>query len=125
MREVAYRFDVRYEGRRGRTDWRGVEAVDSAGIAYTSYEGWSDEVPSVVGMGLKEAVYLLERRGMVVAFSGVGGVEFQSVPAGTKVHRGMLIRLELGCTPLEPGIYLKEKKADSSADSVASSGRGD
>ena len=106
-------------------DWRGVEAVDSAGIAYTSYEGWSDEVPSVVGMGLKEAVYLLERRGMVVAFSGVGGVEFQSVPAGTKVHRGMLIRLELGCTPLEPGIYLKEKKADSSADSVASSGRGD
>lgn len=76
-------------------------------------------------MGLKEAVYLLERRGMVVAFSGVGGVESQSVPAGTKVHRGMLIRLELGCTPLEPGIYLKEKKADSSADSVASSGRGD
>lgn len=125
MREVAYRFDVRYEGRRGRTDWRGVEAVDSAGIAYTSYEGWSDEVPSVVGMGLKEAVYLLERRGMVVAFSGVGGVESQSVPAGTKVRRGMLIRLELGCTPLEPGIYLKEKKADSSADSVASSGRGD
>ena len=125
MREVAYRFDVRYEGRRGRTDWRGVEAVDSAGIASTSYEGWSDEVPSVVGMGLKEAVYLLERRGMVVAFSGVGGVESQSVPAGTKVRRGMLIRLELGCTPLEPGIYLKEKKADSSADSVASSGRGD
>ena len=125
MREVAYRFDVRYEGRRGRTDWRGVEAVDSAGIAYTSYEGWSDEVPSVVGIGLKEAVYLLERRGMVVAFSGVGGVESQSVPAGTKVRRGMLIRLELGCTPLEPGIYLKEKKADSSADSVASSGRGD
>ena len=26
---------------------------------------------------------------------------------------------------VEPGIYLKEKKADSSADSVASSGRGD
>ncbi len=52
-------------------------------------------VPSVVGMGLKDALFLLESRGMVVAFSGRGRVVSQSVPAGTRTVKGQLIALTL------------------------------
>jgi cell division protein FtsI (penicillin-binding protein 3) len=44
-------------------------------------------VPSVVGMGLKDAVYLLENRGCKVRVRGVGKVVTQSVAPGTRAAR--------------------------------------
>jgi cell division protein FtsI (penicillin-binding protein 3) len=52
-------------------------------------------IPSVVGMTLKDALYLLENMGLSVSFSGAGHVILQSLPAGTKVTRGQGINLEL------------------------------
>lgn len=52
-------------------------------------------VPNLKGMGLKDAVYLVESRGMKVSFSGVGRVKSQSIPAGAKVNKGKSIYLEL------------------------------
>jgi cell division protein FtsI (penicillin-binding protein 3) len=40
-------------------------------------------VPSVVGMGLKDALYILENRGLRVSFSGYGKVITQSLTPGT------------------------------------------
>jgi cell division protein FtsI (penicillin-binding protein 3) len=52
-------------------------------------------VPSVVGMGARDAVYLLESRGLRVALSGVGKVKRQSIAEGTKVKKGETIRIYL------------------------------
>lgn len=52
-------------------------------------------VPNVVGMGLRDALYILENRGLRVEISGVGKVRRQSLKPGTSV-RGQVIRLYLG-----------------------------
>lgn len=52
-------------------------------------------VPNVVGMGAKDAVYLLENNGLHVQISGSGKVAYQSIPAESLLRRGETIRLEL------------------------------
>lgn len=53
-------------------------------------------VPSVVGMGLKDAIYLLEKQGLRVSFSGMGEVVSQSIEPGVEVEEGTQIVLRLG-----------------------------
>lgn len=45
-------------------------------------------IPSVIGMGLKDAIYLLENRGCRVKAQGVGKVRRQSLAPGTKSGGG-------------------------------------
>ncbi len=52
-------------------------------------------LPNVVGMSLKDAVYLLEQKGFQVRISGTGRIREQSIDAGTSVARGTLITLQL------------------------------
>jgi len=51
-------------------------------------------VPNVIGMGLKDALHLLESRGLEVKTSGAGKVRLQSIKSGTPV-RGQSIWLTL------------------------------
>jgi cell division protein FtsI (penicillin-binding protein 3) len=51
-------------------------------------------VPNVVGMGLRDAVYVLENRGMKVSPRGVGRVVRQSIIPGTRIN-GQTITLTL------------------------------
>jgi cell division protein FtsI (penicillin-binding protein 3) len=53
-------------------------------------------VPSVMGMGLRDAIYLLESQGLNVKPVGRGAVVKQSLPAGAKIEKGQLIVIELG-----------------------------
>lgn len=52
-------------------------------------------VPNVVGMGAKDAVFLMEQAGLYVQLYGRGSVVQQSIEAGTAAHRGQTIVLEL------------------------------
>lgn len=52
-------------------------------------------VPDVVGMGAKDAVYLMESRGMKVRISGRGHVKQQSCPAGQPLVKGAVCTLVL------------------------------
>jgi cell division protein FtsI (penicillin-binding protein 3) len=52
-------------------------------------------VPDVSGMGIRDAVYLLEKAGYKVKFTGIGKVNKQSVEPGVFVNRGTIINLEL------------------------------
>ena len=52
-------------------------------------------VPDVNGMGIRDAVYLLEKSGYKVTFTGKGKVEKQSVEPGVFVNRGTIINLQL------------------------------
>ncbi len=52
-------------------------------------------VPRVVGMGAKDAVYLLEQAGLRVALSGIGRVRSQSIQPGQRIVKGQTIELTL------------------------------
>lgn len=52
-------------------------------------------VPDVVGMSLKEAVYLLERQGLRVRLNGAGAIQSQSIAPGAFAIKGQTIILQL------------------------------
>ena len=52
-------------------------------------------VPNVVGMGAKDAVYLLESAGLRASLNGMGRVTSQSVSPGAKVSKGQTVSLTL------------------------------
>lgn len=53
------------------------------------------KIPDVTGMGLKDAVYLLENMGLKVAASGKGKVIYQSLAQNSDFNKGQLIKLQL------------------------------
>ena len=52
-------------------------------------------MPDVTGLGLRDAIFLLENMGLSVKPSGKGKVKKQSIPAGTRVNRNSLVTIEL------------------------------
>ncbi len=55
-----------------------------------------DLIPELNGMGIRDAIYLLENKGMHVRYNGVGRVTGQSVRSGQPIQKGKTIHLTLG-----------------------------
>ena len=55
-----------------------------------------DVVPDVTGMGARDAVFMLEKRGLRVSISGRGKVISQSLPVGHKIRKGEACMLRMG-----------------------------
>jgi cell division protein FtsI (penicillin-binding protein 3) len=53
------------------------------------------QVPNVIGMGIKDALFCLENKGLVVKVFGKGKVVRQSIVAGTAIQKNMNIAIEL------------------------------
>lgn len=53
------------------------------------------QVPNVIGMGARDAIYLLEKEGLRVNLIGSGKVKQQSIAPGTKATKGTSITIEL------------------------------
>ena len=53
------------------------------------------KVPDVTGMGLKDAVYLLENMGLKVSATGRGKVVYQSLAQNTDFNKGQSIKIQL------------------------------
>ena len=82
-------------------------------ISFTDREGWgvarmdtlynvdvqsierNGLMPNVVGMGLKDALYILESRGLDVTFTGRGTVRRQSIMAGQAIRPEQKVTIEL------------------------------
>lgn len=95
MREVASELDITFsaDARRG---WSLAVVDDSTQRAeFSEVAIEAGKMPRVVGMGLKDAIYLLESRGLRVGITGHGRVASQSVAAGTTVRRGDYVQLVL------------------------------
>ena len=52
-------------------------------------------MPDVRGMGLKDALFLLESRGLKVRFSGQGTVTQQTISAGSRIVPGATVTITL------------------------------
>lgn len=74
--------------------WGKAKTTDSY-VELSTAQPDKKRVPNVVGMGAKDAVYLLESYGMKVHLSGVGKVHTQSIPSGSMVRKGEYITLTL------------------------------
>ena len=68
---------------------------DSTKVIAQKYPVVTDSLVSVVNMGLKDAIYLLENQGYKVKFSGHGRVVKQTPEAGSKVAAKSVINLQL------------------------------
>ncbi len=69
--------------------------VNSDTVKFREREFVENLVPSVIGMGLKDAIYMLENVGMNVKFEGKGMVRKQSIRPGVRIRKGDEIFLEL------------------------------
>ena len=73
-----------------------TQVTDSAGTRFASVAYGPETIPSVIGMGASDAVFRLEKLGVKVQINGVGLVNKQSLPAGSKILPGTPILLSLG-----------------------------
>jgi len=75
--------------------WGKVTHEPNQSITLSESEINEKKVPRVIGMGAKDAVYLLESLGLRVHLTGMGKVRSQSIPAGNTLHKGKTIQLRL------------------------------
>ena len=78
----------------GRTTWGHAQQSPNAVILQTESEK-SGQVPNVIGMGAKDAVYLLESKGLRVQVYGISKVKSQSIAGGSRIVKGQTISLQL------------------------------
>lgn len=78
--------------------WRSLQLKNNTATLNTPQNAMANSgaiTPNVVGMGLKDAVYLLENMGLKVAVTGRGRVMNQSLAAGTAFKKAQTISLIL------------------------------
>ena len=88
-------IDNEWEGKYDKENAYGKTAMNTNGVTLTRMEWTEGIVPDVKGMGAKDAVFLMEKKGLKVMLSGVGKVHRQSIAAGNKAIKGQTVRLEL------------------------------
>lgn len=94
MRRVADRLSPRVDSE-SHAGW-GTAWVDSlSGVTIRAFDVEPTVVPDVQGMGLKDALFLLENCGLHVRISGQGTVKAQSLSPGSSVRSGTVIEIEL------------------------------
>ena len=80
---------------KGKPVWGKITHTPNTNITLTPNEISTKRVPNVIGMGAKDAVYLLESLGLKVQISGMGKVKSQSILAGNTLQKGKTIQLRL------------------------------
>jgi cell division protein FtsI (penicillin-binding protein 3) len=75
-------------------EWCGA-SVKGGNVMLSARPMYDNTMPNVKGMGARDAIYVLESRGLAVTLSGHGKVVSQSVPAGVTVKKGRAVTLTL------------------------------
>lgn len=92
--KVYAELDVKTQ-RRGKVgEWASVSTSEKQ-VEIQSKKVNSTLVSNVVGMGIKDALFILENQGLEVKFKGNGVVKTQSILPGSKIINGSTIILEL------------------------------
>lgn len=79
----------------GQGDWARLTGGKEIGMEVKNVLE-KNMIPELQGMGIRDAIYLLENRGMRVSYHGVGRVKGQSVRSGQPIIKGSSIHLTLG-----------------------------
>ena len=95
VRNVFSKLNVNYKDSATQANWTSVYAQDAMPVMKGNFVQ-GKVMPNVKGMGLKDALYLLENIGVKVVAKGKGKIINQSVPAGTPLTKGFTVVVELG-----------------------------
>jgi len=76
-------------------EWVKAQRKDNA-VLWTTDEIAPEVVPNVLGMTLRDAIFLLENNGLYVSHKGSGRITAQSMVPGQKIVKGSRITLTLG-----------------------------
>jgi len=91
---VLSQLDVPFDTNGNKPNWVNVQR-DSTKLLGIPMAIPRKKVPNVVGMGLRDAIYLLEKSGLRVVAKGRGTVRTQSVQPGNPVAKGTIVYLEM------------------------------
>ena len=94
IKNIFYTLKMPYADSSRDNKWSGVYRQNSQPVVKAKTEEMK-KVPDVKGMGLKDALYLLESRDLKVIPRGSGKVKQQSIPAGTIVSKNQKLILDL------------------------------
>jgi cell division protein FtsI (penicillin-binding protein 3) len=95
IRTTLSRIGIPYENNRSLRAMARVSRDTTGMFRMANYEDRQGVMPDVTGFGLRDALRLLEERGLVVVFSGKGAVVRQSIPAGNPIARGQSVNIVL------------------------------
>ncbi len=81
----------------GEGEWANTQAADSTMVVTPRAmpDDATGMMPNVLGMGLRDALYILENHGLHVRLSGSGMVKRQSPAPGTRPLKGSTVTIEL------------------------------
>ncbi|MEO6130673.1 MAG: penicillin-binding protein, partial [Saprospiraceae bacterium] len=79
----------------GQGDWARLEGGEEMEMEVKNILD-KNMIPELYGMGIRDAIYLLENRGIHVQYQGVGRIRSQSIHSGQPIIRGTTIHLTLG-----------------------------
>lgn len=90
-------LDMDLDGTRDvrETDWVMTASDKSENVMLMPRKITFSTVPNVKGMGLRDALFVLENSGLKVGSFGSGMVQSQSIQPGARVGRGTYIQIEL------------------------------
>ncbi|RKV79577.1 MAG: PASTA domain-containing protein [Alloprevotella sp.] len=91
------------------------------GTIMLNNETSSKGLPSVIGYGLRDAVYRLERMGVKVKVTGMGRVVAQSLPAGTPIKPKMVVKIALSMEHKIPEDWKESEEIPASTETENSS----
>lgn len=75
--------------------WRTISMYNNKAIINQVNNSSKAVMPKVIGLGLKDAVYMLENYGLNVIAGGRGKVMYQSLPSGAIFTKGQTINIQL------------------------------
>lgn len=85
--------DYNYSG--DKVDWISTDSSINGILLQSNSSIKQGLVPNVIGMGARDAIYLLELEGLKVNLIGAGKVRQQSIAPGTRTTKGVTITIEL------------------------------
>ncbi len=91
---TAKKLSVKSRDYSGNAEWV-TAASDNTGLQLAKRKTTKNGLPNVLGMGLKDALYLLENSGASVRINGKGTVVKQVPEAGSKIAKGTQVYIEL------------------------------
>lgn len=94
LKTIAAKLKFQFNDSSGIHEWGRMKSGADKQVIY-GQPVWENQMPDVKGMGLRDALALLEELNLKVKVQGVGKVVAQSIPSGAKIQQQQTVFLEL------------------------------
>ncbi len=95
IKKVMQTLNMNYADSSSRSSWGRLYATSGSGAVLNREIMVKQKMPDLKGMGLKDALFLLENMNMKVVAKGKGKVSAQSIEPGSLLVKNQNVRLEL------------------------------